>query len=186
MKLKPTHVQIILFTFIGLLTAANIGLFVLAKQFISTNTTEITKIATEIKSIRNEISKMESVEQQYNEIKDIPPIIDQLFAPSSDKAYQEKLINTLYAHAKDSGIAISNLNLSVNGPKAAKSDSNITIVLSLDSPVDYTNFLKFIKLIEAGLPRMQITNFSISQSNSREGNDNATAISSIQIKVFVR
>lgn len=188
MKLKPSHIQIVLLVTIVLLIAANVGLFILGKQFISSNSTTITELATEIKTIRNEISKMESVNQQYNSIKDVPAIIDQIFAPSSDKAYQEKLIKTLYDYAKNSGIGINSLNLSVNGVSKAgtKTSPNIAVAITLNTPVNYYNFLKFIKLIESGLPRIQITNFSISQSNSKEGVTNATAVGSIQVKVFVR
>lgn len=184
MKLKPSIVQVILVALILMLIAANIGLYVFGKQFISENNTAVTELATKVKTTRNEISRMASIEQQYNAIKDVPAIVDELFAPSADKAYQEKLITTLYDYADKSKLTINNINLTTT-TKSRSAGSSIAFGINLKSPVNYSSLLTFIKHIEAGLPRMQINNFSISQTSERGGSDDA-AVSTIQVEVFVR
>lgn len=120
----------------------------------------------------------------------------QLHADEVDKAasivaetktykYQNQVIKDVTRYARSAGLSI----LEFNFPESTSSSAQKTAVksiraeITLRNPVEYRNFIRFLKYIEQNLTKMQITNISLS-SNS----DNPTLIDSpvVGLEVYVR
>ena len=85
--------------------------------------------------------------------------IDDLFVPSSD--YQNKIITDLNKYAALSGVSIVNYSFGKLTTETAGESSSNSITITLADPVEFNNLMKFTKLIENSLPKMQLTGISL-------------------------
>lgn len=182
--LKPTVIRIILAVSIGLMTIANIAIFFLGKDIIAESSQSLTELSTELKKSQNEIEKIESIKSQMEQIKDIPDLVTQATADKTDNRHQEKIIKTLEEYAQKTGLVVKNINFATSSSVVTQDKSTVMATISFSQPTNYTNVIKFMKLTEIGLPRMQITDVSMSVTNSEEGGIDAVSTSTIQIKIY--
>lgn len=100
--------------------------------------------------------------------------------------YQDQIVRDISAYAAASNITVLGFDFTSSTPNkttVVKGIKTINATISLKSPVQYANYLRFLKLIERNLTRMQITQVDISNDLRAPG-----AISSpiISLEVYVR
>lgn len=187
--LNPSIVKIIIIVAIVLIILANIGIFSLGKNLISENAKGVTEVASELKKTQQEIEAMESIRAQMKKLDDIPEIINESLVDVTDNHHQEKIITTLEHYAANNNLAVTTISFPVVKEKSKK---EISVSITLSSPVNYTNLLRFMKSIENGMPLMQITNLSISKATPgqtdklKKGDPDDVNISTIQLKIFTK
>lgn len=184
-NLNPSVVKIIIIVSIALTVGANVGVFLLGQSLITENAKGISEVATELKKTQQEIEEIESIRSQMKELKDIPELINQSLVNTKDNRHQEKTIAIIKQYAEMAGLSISLIDF----PVTKNADKNNPIVtINFQTPVQYTNLLKFIKLTEVGNPRMQILDLSISRAfggaDKQKGTPDNVSISAIQIQLF--
>lgn len=100
--------------------------------------------------------------------------------------YQDQIVRDISAYAAAANITVLGFDFTSAAPNKAstvKGIKTINATISLKSPVQYTNYLRFLKLIERNLTKMQITQVDISNDLRTPG-----AVSSpiISLEVYVR
>jgi len=90
--ITPSVTKIILFVAIGLIAAANIGVYFLGRNIISENATALNELSKELKNQQAEIDKIESIKSQMKKLEDIPGIVAKTSAERKDNRHQEKIV----------------------------------------------------------------------------------------------
>lgn len=95
---------------------------------------------------------------------------------ASSQTYQSQIVEDIKKYASTSGVIISSTNIEESAVSAATSIGVVDgltpryISITLGNPVQFTNLMQFIRAIESNLPKMQISNISISPvANSKTG-----------------
>lgn len=188
-NLNPSIVKIIIIITIGLIIFANVGVFFLGKNLISDNAKGITEVTSELKKTQQELEAIEVIRSQMKKLNDIPELVNEALVDVKDNHHQEKIIATIERYARDSHLTIASIDFPIPKNKGKK---EITTSVTFRSPANYNDFLSFMKLIETGLPRMQITDLSISKAlanradKDKKGSPDDVSISSVQLKIFTK
>lgn len=188
-NLNPSIVKIIIIVTIGLIIFANVGVFFLGKNLISDNAKGITEVTSELKKTQQELEAIEVIRSQMKKLDDIPELVNEALVDVKDNHHQEKIIATIERYASNSHLTIASIDFPILKNKGKK---EITASVTFRSPANYNDFLNFMKLIEAGLPRMQITDLSISKAlanradKDKKGSPDDVNISSVQLKIFTK
>ena len=188
-NLNPSIVKIIIIITIGLIIFANVGVFFLGKNLISDNAKGITEVTSELKKTQQELEAIEVIRSQMKKLNDIPELVNEALVDVKGNHHQEKIIATIERYARDSHLTIASIDFPILKNKGKK---EITASVTFRSPANYNDFLSFMKLIEAGLPRMQITDLSISKAlanradKDKKGSPDDVNISSVQLKIFTK
>lgn len=100
--------------------------------------------------------------------------------------YQNQIVNDIESYASKSGVTVLGYSFPLD-TAAAKPDStglkSVSATISLKNPLQYTNYLRFLKYIEQNVTKMQITDLTISPDPNNGNNIEGT---SITLKVYVR
>jgi hypothetical protein len=100
--------------------------------------------------------------------------------------YQDQIVKDVTSYASASGLTVLGFDFSAassSKTSSIKGVKTMVATISLQNPVSYMNYLKFLKLIERNLTKMQVTQIDISNDLKTTG-----AISSpvITLEVYVR
>lgn len=100
--------------------------------------------------------------------------------------YQDQIVQDITSYANVSGLTVLGFDFTTTSKSQSTNVKGLKTVVanvSLKSPLEYANYLRFLKLIEKNLTKMQVTQLEI-------GNDlkSPTTISSqlITLEVYVR
>lgn len=150
----------------------------LEEQHIST---DHVKIDAEI--ARNDISQLRQLEGY---IEDNQETIDRAQAIVSEASqYQHQVIRDIDAFAAQTNVTIQGYNFEpaeggTNATAASGSTTATNVTVTLNNPVTFTDYMRFLKAIEQNLTRMQVTGVSMSP----EGN-NPDLVSNPQVGLEV-
>lgn len=100
--------------------------------------------------------------------------------------YQQQVVNDVTAFAGRSGVTILGFNFENEAQPGATAVSGTTVTnvtVTLANPVEYTNFLQFLKAIEQNLTRMQVTGVTLTPNNE---NPNQVSNPQIGLEVFLK
>lgn len=188
--ITPSVTKIILFVAIGLIAAANIGVYFLGRNIISENATALNELSKELKNQQAEIDKIESIKSQMKKLEDIPGIVAKTSAERKDNRHQEKIVELiLKRYAELSGLHIKAISFDITS-KTAQADKEAVIVnVDFESPTSYTNVFRLIKLTELSLPRIQILNLQLSKAEAnkqKEVTHDDVNVNNIQLKIYAK
>ena len=101
--------------------------------------------------------------------------------------YQNQIVEDVTRYANAAGVTITGFNFpqDINSATVDKTTGlkSLTATISLADPVKYTNYLTFLKYIEQNLTKIQITDITISPSETSQEYLNDTVIG---IQVYVQ
>jgi len=183
--IKATSLRTAMTFFIFMIIVVAITGFYYAQGWLSEFATEVNDItykptttdndAQALKQLKDEIANNQASGNKANSI------------TISSQNYQSQVTQDLNKYASDNGISIANYNfekpagvktsLSVNGSK-----SNF-VTITLNNPIPFTNFMKFIKSIETNLPKMQLTGINLSRASD---SDNDITVEPLTIEVYTK
>lgn len=148
---------------------------------------------------QNNVQVLQQIERQLADDKDVISRAKSIVADSQSYQYQDQIVGDLNKYAGKSGITITNIDFS-NGsstgsapatnktqtttPQAAAPSGvkTTSVSVTLENPVGYQNFLKFLRYIEDNLTKMQVQKVSLSKG-SGSGDDVASDVLTIQVYV---
>ncbi len=111
----------------------------------------------------------------------------EVVAESQTYTYQNQIITDLTSYASATGVAILEFSFpdkSASGQKKASGTlKSVSVEITLQKPLGYTNFISFLKYIEQNRTKMQITDISIATNK-----DNPRLIDSptVGLEVYVK
>lgn len=100
--------------------------------------------------------------------------------------YQDQIVRDITSYANAAGVTILGFDFPVAVAakgSPAKGVKSVAATISLASPVPYDNYLKFLKLIERNLTKMQVSELNLTSDLSTFGRVGSPTIS---MEVYVR
>lgn len=188
-QLKATSLRTFLIISIFLLLTISVVGFYFTQNYLrelavknlpqDTNTTATNTTTSDTEAIQAEVAKYQDIGNKSSSF----------FA--SSQTHQNQITNDIKSYASVSGININ--NLSFDQSTSSNSDSRSTsssgglnsknVIITIENPVQFTKLMKFIKGIESNLPKMQVSNISITPSSSSK---EAVSVEPITIDYYVR
>lgn len=142
----------------------------------------VNQLVLDSKASENNVTRMKNLKERLSSLQDLELLANKMTSPQDSFQYQERSIQTLNHYAQQSGISISQINFSAKVVGVGnQGGNNVLITVSLRNPVGYTNFLKFMRLVESGLSQMQILQVQISKDK-----DEKVAVGPISIAIYVK
>lgn len=153
------------------------------------------KLALEISSSTSNSNMINVSPQQVKILQDkilsLQPIINKTSKISIQGAYyQDQAIKDINKYANDSGVII-NGGFSFSRPENSGVNSQLSVgniktepvVITIANPVQLSNFVKFLRLIETNLPKMQVSGINIRRA---EGSNSEITTEPLLIEVYTR
>lgn len=201
-SLTATKLRVILaisLLLIGLLAA---GLFYVGYKQLNGIATTVSQSIADANASKNTLSSLQQTERDLATNHDIVERADQVVADSNKYNYQNTVIQDLQTYAARAGLTINNIDFSGNdattsagvspGASAAQGSTASTpggnyktnkVTITLANPVNYENFLQFLRSIELNLTKFQISSVSLTKSTE---NKKAVTTSSLTIELYTK
>lgn len=165
-KLRITMISVII-VIIGITSTG----FYFAQQFLQKFASDVRQ--SNLRAKADNISPVE-VNALKTKISDLGSTItktENIAIPSQN--YQDQAIRDLNKYATESGLAI-NGSFNFSRPTSIGLSTQLSsgairtepVVITLANPVEFSSFIKFLKLIETNLPKMQLTGINISRDQN--------------------
>lgn len=186
MKIRATTLRITMTVFLLLMLAtASIG-FYFAMNYIQ----KYLQVSDKSTSVQANVSRQEisAIEKKLDDLKTtITKTSDIIISRDS---YQSQALVDIKKYAADSGVTLSG-DLSFARPSAEVNEllifsgASLTspVVVTLNNPVEFSSFIKFIRLIESNLPKMQISNIKITRVDN---SDTTITVDPMLIEVYTK
>jgi len=144
---------------------------------------------------QNNLQNLQKLQQDLKTKQDVVTRAASIVAESRSYEYQNQIINDLNDYAARAGLGIVNIDFSsgqlgttapstavpVPATPAINGVKSTSVSITLKSPFDYGNMLRFIKSIEQNLTKMQISNIGLSKSP--EGNGISSDVLNIEVYI---
>jgi len=159
--LAATLVIVIIGTIVG---------FYFGLQIIKNYALDVAHTVTDSKASGQNIDELGKLQQQLAAGQGLVTKAEALF--STPTTYQTQALKDISKYASETGVTISSINSSspASTPGAtAPPAPDYSEVITIQSPVSYLKFLKFLDAIEGNLPKMQITGISIGRPTNASG-----------------
>lgn len=168
-----------------LLAVLGFGIYLLHSSLAEyARTVDHLKIDSELN--QQSIGNAQKLRRVLNENRDSVERAAAIVADTKYYEYQDQIVRDISSYASATGITVLGFDFTQNKTVTKSNVPGLNTVvasISLKSPVPYANYLRFLKLIERNLTKMQVTQLDISNDLKTPG-----AISSpvITVEVFVR
>lgn len=184
-KLKATSLRIMLAMTVFITVCGIGGGFYFAYQWLDQYATDVYSKAPKIFSGDNEDDAAKQLQTQIERYQAISNKASDMFI--SDQNYQNLIMNDLIKYSQANSISITGFNQTDSQTaNDAASIPGVTakhFTMTVNSPVNYEDFIKFLKCIETNLPVIIVTDLDISRvSNSSE----KVTVKPIGIEVYTK
>lgn len=179
---SPITTRTILIIVIVLIIGGVGALFALGMSQMNQLADETNVLARKAKASEDNVTRMESLQKRYNEVQNIKPIIDKMVASQASHQYQDNTINVLNTYAHAAGVDIAQISFTAAKDIAVSSKAkNTLITLTLDNPISYDSFIRFMRLVEGGLSQMQILRVDV-----RKEKESNITVGAMTIAIYVK
>lgn len=183
--MNAVTLRLILIVALVLATVLGVGIFVLGSQQLKKFATEVQSTVAEAKSSDNIVSNLQLTDVALEQQSEAVERAAQVVAESQSYSYQDQIITDLNAYAKKAGISITGISFDASAdatPQPTTGLKSTSATVSLRTPFNYSNFLRFISYIENNLTKMQIRSIAL----QKDSEDNQVAVQSLTIEVYIR
>lgn len=198
--LKATQLRIVLCILLLIGVSISIAIFYLGSNHLRGIATEISGLVSEAQNSQSRIQDLQQTEAVLEEHALVIERAEQIVAESQSYRYQDQIVTDLNAYARQSGLSIIAINFDSAdaqpqsqatptpegeqpaAPATGTSSLRTTSAsITLDSPLNYSNFLRFIGTIEQNLTKMQVKNINLSIAENEQ-----VSSDSLVIEVYIR
>lgn len=135
---------------------------------------------------RTELQRSKSLQTYLDQNKAAIEKTNAVVSETKAYQYQNQIVNDIETYASKAGVIILGYSFPQD-TAVAKPDStglkSVSASLTLQTPLSYVNYLRFLKYIEQNITKMQITNLTLTPDPDNANNIKST---SITLKVYVR
>jgi ribosomal protein L30E len=195
-RLTASSLRIILSVSIVLMIGLSAVGFYFAQNWLRALAVDVSHTVADSSSTGDNIQSLQKLQEELTAKQSVTTKLALLSSNAQD--WQTQVVRDLDAYSKMSGIEISGYSgftlgstapatvattPAVTTPAAAVASSNPTATITLKSPLSYTNLLKFMKLIENNIPKMQVANINLTRTAG--GGDTITA-DTLTVEVYTQ
>ncbi len=174
---KPKSLRALLTALLILIILGGAGLFYLGLNMVKEYSVEVNHRLIDAKASGDQIQQLQVLRSQLDQSESLITKADRLFASPSN--YQPQTLNDLKNYANQTGLTIAATTF--DDPAAS---GVYSVTVKLGTPVSYGSLVKFLKLVEGNLPKMQV--LSINLAHQAGGAADAVDVGDIKIKISVR
>ncbi len=99
--------------------------------------------------------------------------VEQVVADTKSYQYQDQIVRDINKYADTAGITILGFNFVQSGVTtkgaASTTPKTLTAIITTNNPINYTDFLHFLRLVEANLTKMQVTQIDLQANTDKAG-----------------
>ena len=208
-KLKPSTLRLVLIAALLIIIVSHGLVAVFGRSFLTESSEKVTQAVTLSSSSKQTLDRLSSAEQQLASQHTTVERSRSLVAPKDNHSYQEIVIRDINRYAQAAGVSVKNFTFNSNSatpggapkPKteaeakaaAAKTISGLkieTVTVTLESPIEFSTFFHFLRLIEGNILQMRLQSLNLSggRSGGPEADASKTTIDSpaITLEVYTR
>lgn len=135
---------------------------------------------------RTELQRSKSLQTYLDTNKTAIEKTNTVVSETKTYQYQNQIVNDIETYASKAGVTVLGYSFPQD-TTAVKPDAtglkSVSASLSLQTPVTYTSYIRFLKYIEQNITKMQITDLSLVPDPDNANNVRTTTIT---LKVYVR
>lgn len=176
-------------------------LFYFADRQLQTVATDVSHTVIDASASQNNVQTLQRIQRDLEKYKDVITQANDIVADSQSYQYQDQIVGDLNKYAAKSGITITNLDFAAGADTATPGSTNKTpgttttpgatapsgvkttsVAVTMENPIGYSSFLKFLRSIEDNLTKMQVQKISLSKG-SGTGDEISSDVLTIQVYV---
>lgn len=157
-----------------------------------TTTTVHAKIDAELSS--QDVDKLKNLEKVLNTNASSIQKADQIVSESKQYEYQDQIVNDINAYATKTGVKVMGYDFGTTATTTTPTTATpaaltvsgiktLNVTLTLESPMPFDNYLRFVKAIENNLTKMQVSGINITPDDK---DSSKIANPSVILIVYVR
>lgn len=194
--MTATRLRLILVSSLFVIAIVEAVIFTFAYGQLSQTAVDASHTAVDASASENNLATLQKIKKILEEEKDVVSRASSIVADSQSYQYQDQIITDLNNFANKNGVSITNVDFSggqapaASGQTAAPAPTpapaglkSTSVTVTLKTPVNYDNLLRFIEAVEQNLTKMQISKISLSKG-SATGNDITS--DALTIEVYIR
>lgn len=193
--LTAARLRVILTLSLGAITLIGAGAFTFADSQLRRVAIETNHTTVDASASQNNITTLQKVQTILAAEQTVIERASSIVADSKSYQYQDQIITDLNGFASRNSVTITNVDFgSTQGAGATAAPTTTTpavsggvkstsAVVTLKTPVNYNNLLRFIESIEQNLTKMQVSKVSLSRGSSTGRDVTSDALT---IEVYIR
>lgn len=190
--ITASRLRLMLSASLFLIIAIGVAIFSLAESQLQKFATEVNHATVDSKASENNLQALQKIERELASQQQTVLDAGKVAANSQSYQYQNQIINDLNRYAKRANITLTNIDFSSESTSAGNASSKTpaagapaglkpaTISVTIDSPTNYQNLIRFLRSLEQNLTKMQVSSISLSKSEGGIASD------VLNIQVYVR
>ena len=154
-------------------------------QKISQYVVEVDHLKIDSEINQQGIENAQKLRKALDENQDSVARAQAIVADTKYYEYQDQIVKDIGSYAAASNITVLGFDFSTATGKTSSIKGVKTMIanITLQSPVQYTNYLKFLKLVERNLTKMQVTQVDIANDLKTPGTISSPTLT---LEVYVR
>lgn len=204
-ELTATTFRILLIVSLVVIAALGVGGFILAKNQLTTVATEVSSAVSEANASSNNLETLQLLKRELSKQQEVIARTGQIVAESQSYRYQDQIIADLTKYASEANIVITNIDFgdagqtpgattpasssagatptpTTNAAPAPSGVKSTLVSITLNNPVNYNDLLRFVRLIEQNLTKMQVSSIGLSS----DATTSQVSSDALTIEVYVR
>jgi hypothetical protein len=127
----------------------------------------------------NDLDRLQRLEKVLQDNRASVDQAAQIVSDSKQYTYQDQIVSDINAYAAKTGVSVTGFDFGDAFAKASRSNTeklpqvsgvkSISATLTLASPMDYDNYLRFVKAIETNLTKMQVSGINMTPNEEQPG-----------------
>ena len=175
-KTKATNVRSLLIFLVLVVIGIIGGGFYYGLEQVKTYAIEVNQTSADAIASQKQVEELQQLEKNLANSESLIKKADALF--STDATYESQAIRDTQRYASQYNLTITDRSFPDEQPLPGIRSFSV----SLESPVNYENFIKFLRALEGNLPKMQVSDMSI----SRIGDSNGVTVTNLIIRVSTK
>lgn len=195
--LTPTLFRLLMLGLMAFIIIVIIAGFYFIQKGLSEYAKDVNQSVSAASTSEDSISQLRLLELELAKLKEINTRASSIIAESQSYRYQDQVIDDLSEYATRSGVSISQFSFQSDSaspgalvpqtplPTASTAPAGLkstSVNISLNTPVGYTNLLKFLRSIEQNLTKMQISGVSLSKGTTPD----SVSTGALTIEVYIK
>lgn len=195
--MTATKLRLILSCTLVLTTALLGSVFIFFYEQLKTTATETNHTVVDAAASQNNIATLDKIEDFLAANSQVVERARSIVADSQSYQYQDQIITDLNDFASRNGVAITNVDFTGADQPASTPGTatpapatpttggikSTSATITIKTPVNYDNLLRFLESIERNLTKMQVSKVSLSRG-SAQGSDIVS--DALTIEVYIR
>jgi hypothetical protein len=202
-SLDAPKLRIILVVTIILLVGASTAIFWYFRSQLITYAEQVEKDTAAASVSISDVNKLKALKQELEDNQVAVTRAKNIVADSKSYQYQNQIVDDINIYAKKAGVSVTSFaftdpaasgaqgaaapaqapTAATQAPTLPEGLKTVSVSLTLKSPIEYQNIIKFVRYIEANLTKMQVSGVAFSKTGA---GSTQVSVDPITVEVYVQ